>query len=191
MKQTIKLSLTLAVYAVIACMALAAVYNFTAPKIEAVKVEKTKKALQAVFPEADDFNEITDSFPEEIGKVKFINAYLALKDGKTAGLTLTVNGPTYAKASILIAINLDKTVKTIRFLELTDTPGLGSKAAEEPFIGQFNGKPLFSPFSVNDDVNAISGATITSRGVSAIVKAGAEAAIEYIDKNNVTEGGNK
>ncbi|AGT43668.1 FMN-binding protein [Treponema pedis] len=191
MKQTIKLAFTLAAYAVIACIALAAVYNFTAPKIEEVKFEKTKKALQAVFPEADDFKEITSDFPEENGKIKFINAYLALKDGKNTGLTLTVSGPTYSKATVLIAINLDKTVKAIKFLELTDTPGLGSRAAEDPFISQFKGKALSSSFKVKEDVEAISGATITSNGVSAMLKAGAEAAITYMDKNNLAEGGSK
>ena len=82
-----------------------------------------------------------------------------------------------------MAVNPDNTIKKISFLELSDTPGLGSKAAEEPFISQFNGKALNSPFTVNEDVNAIGGATITSNGVSAILKAGAKAAEEYAAQN--------
>lgn len=187
MKQIIKLSVTLAAYTVVACIALAAVYGFTAPKIAAVKAEKTNTALRAVFPEAENFREVTAEFPENIGKIKFLNAYIAEKGGKPIGLTLTANGPTYAKATILIAIGLDKTIKKISFLELTDTPGLGSKAAEEPFIGQFNGKALNSAFAVKADINAISGATITSRGVAAILKAGTGAAASFIDAHNLSK----
>ncbi len=181
MKQMMKLAVTLALYTVVACIALAAVYNFTAPQIDAVKAEKTKKAFQLVFPEADEFKEISSGFPALTGKVALVNAYLALKDKKNVGLAVTASGPTYSKATILIAVDLDRTIRKIKFLELTDTPNLGSKAAEEPFIGQFDKKPLSSAFSVNEDINAISGATITSRGVSAILKAGAEAAASYID----------
>lgn len=187
MKQIIKLSVTLAAYTVVACIALAAVYSFTAPQIAAVKAEKTNAALRAVFPEADNFKEVTAEFPAGIEKTKFLNAYIAEKDGKPIGLTLTANGPTYSKATILIAIGLDKTIKKISFLELTDTPGLGSKATEEPFIGQFNGKALNSAFTVNNDIDGISGATITSRGVAAILKAGAEAAASFIGTNNLSQ----
>ncbi len=183
MKQTLKLAVTLAAYAVAACLALAAVYSFTAPQIEQVKIEKTKRALQAVFPEADDFKEVLEGIPEQDGKIKFLNAYTALKNNEPIGFTLTVNGPTYAKATILIAYNLDNTIRKIQFLELTDTPSLGTKAAEEPFIGQFNGMSMDANFAVGADINAISGATITSKGVSAILKSGTAVAKSYIEKN--------
>lgn len=183
MKQTMKLAITLSVYTVVACLALAAVYNFTAPKIAQVKADKANAALKAVFPEAEKFKEITGELLWTDEKVKLQNAFAALKDDKVIGLTVTMEGATYAKAVILLAVNLDNTIKNIRFLELTDTPGLGSKAAEEPFIGQFNGKALNSSFTVNDDINAIGGATITSNGVAVIVKTGAAAAQNYISKN--------
>ncbi|UTY31774.1 FMN-binding protein [Treponema putidum] len=188
MKQMIKLALTLSAYAVIACLALAAVYSFTAPRITEVKVEKTRRALNAVFPEAEDFKEISEEIPEGLNKTKFLNAYTAVKNGKTVGLTITAKGPTYASATILIAVELNKKIRKIEFLELTDTPSLGSKAAEEPFIGQFNGKPLESAFEVGADINVIGGATITSKGVAAILKDASFTAIEYMAKNNLEEG---
>ncbi|MBW2107544.1 MAG: FMN-binding protein, partial [Deltaproteobacteria bacterium] len=52
-----------------------------------------------------------------------------------------------------------------------ETPGLGSKAKDDPkFRAQFEGMPFNEPFKVKQDggaVDAISGATITSRGVCA------------------------
>lgn len=183
MKQTMRLAITLAIYTVVACLALAAVYNFTAPTIEKIKQDKANAALQAVFPEAENFNEITAQITWTEEKIKLQNAFEAVKGGQRIGLTLTMEGPTYAKAVILMAVNPDSTIKKIDFLELTDTPGFGSRAAEPPFIDQFNGKALNSSFTVNEDVNAITGATITSNKVSAILKAGAKAAEQFVSQN--------
>ena len=51
----------------------------------------------------------------------------------------------------------------------SETPGLGSRAKDDPSFGaQFNGMSVDAPFSVKTDggqVDAVSGATITSRGV--------------------------
>ncbi len=183
MKQTVKLAVTLAAYAVSACLALAAVYSFTAPIIEQVKMGKTNNALQEVFPEADDFKEVKEGIPEQDGKIKFLNACTALKNNEPVGFTLTASGPTYSSATILIAYNLDNTIRKIEFLELTDTPSLGTKAAEEPFIGQFNGMAMDSDFEVGSSITAISGATITSKGVSEILKSGTLVAKSYIKEN--------
>lgn len=185
MKQMIKLSFVLAAYTVTACAALAFVYNFTNPIIKEVKVKKTRAALEKIFPDAEDFEEISAKLPKAQGKIKFQNAYLAKKEGAASGLTVTASGPTYAFASILIGINLDGTIKTIEFLELTDTPSLGSKAAEEPFAGQFKGKSFSDNFAVGADIAAISGATITSKGVSAIIKAGMKAVENYMKENSI------
>ena len=68
-------------------------------------------------------------------------------------------------------------------MELLDTPSLGSKAAEEPFIGQFTNKSIKDSFSVGEDIVAISGATITSRGVSAILKTASSLIDKYIESN--------
>lgn len=52
-----------------------------------------------------------------------------------------------------------------------ETPGMGAKAKSDPgFVAQFKGLSLDKPFKVTSDggtINAISGATITSRAVSA------------------------
>lgn len=176
MKQMIKLALVLAAYTVVACLGLALVYNFTKPYITAAAIAKTTAALKKVFPAAESFTEIEEGLPKAAGKVKFKNAYVAVKGGKPLGITVTAKGPTFDHATILLAIDMDRNLKMIEFLELTDTPGFGSKAADEPFIGQFNNKSIAAPFVVGDDVVAISGATVTSRGVAAILQAGVRAA---------------
>ena len=55
MKQILKLGLTLAAFAVVSCLALAVVNNFTAPVIEKNNAAKTSAGLTVVFPQADSF----------------------------------------------------------------------------------------------------------------------------------------
>ena len=187
MKDTLKLSVVLSLYTVVACLALAFVHNFTEPIIQKVKEQKSKEALQSIFPLATSFEDILGELGNVDGNIKIQSAFVAKKEYEDIGLTIQATGPTYAHATILIGITMDKKISAIRFLELLDTPSLGSKAAEEPFIGQFNNKSIKDNFSVGDDVVAISGATITSKGVSAILKTASSLIDAYMDKKGETK----
>lgn len=180
MKQMLKLSVMLALYTVIACLALAAVNMLTAPRILAAKEAKTKLALQAIFPDADSFRPITDGMPKSVDKVVFGDAYVALQGDKSVGIIVTVSGHTYDQATILTGIDTDGKLKMIQFLVLTDSPGIGTKAKDEPFIGQFRNKPVSDDFALGGDVQAIAGATITSTAVTRMVKIAVNAASSYM-----------
>ena len=71
---------------------------------------------------------------------------------------------------MLVGIRSDKTITSIQFLSLTDTPGFGQKALEPAFKDQFNGKSANDEFAIGADVDAISGSTITTKGVITIIK---------------------
>ena len=185
MKDTLKLSIVLSLYTVVACLALAFVHNFTEPIIQKVKEQKSKEALQSIFPLATSFEDILGELENVDGNIKIQSAFVAKKEDEDIGMTIQATGPTYAHATILVGITMDRKITSIKFLELLDTPSLGSKAAEEPFIGQFNNKSIQDNFSVGDDVVAISGATITSKGVATILKT----ALSLIDDYMNSRGG--
>ena len=55
-----------------------------------------------------------------------------------------------------------------------ETPGFGTRCSEDAFTSQFIGKPL--PLTLGDDVDAVSGATVTSQAVVDALNSLAEAA---------------
>ena len=185
MKQMMKLSVTLALYTVVACLALAAVNMLTSPRILAAKEAKTKLALQAIFPEADSFRPVTEGMPKSVDKVAFGDTFLALHGDQPTGIIVTVSGHTYDQATILAGIDMEGKLKMIQFLALTDSPGIGTKAKDEPFIGQFRDKPVTDAFALGGNVQAIAGATITSTAVTRMVKIAVNAASSYMNSQGL------
>ena len=121
-----------------------------------------------------------------------LGAEEALKGTETVGHCITVTSKGYGgPIEIVVGLTREGNVRAIRILNQSETPGLGAKAGEPPFSGQFENrerlplKTVKQPPSAPDEIQAISGATITS---SAVV-AGVNAAADYWKRN--IEGGLK
>lgn len=183
MKNMLKLGLSLAIYASVACVCLSLVNMVTAPAIAAAKERELNSGLAVVFADADTFELAPGFVADTASSVKVTNLYLAKKGDQVMGAVVQANGPTYDKAEMLIGVTLDRAITGIQFLSLTDTPGFGQKAAEPEFSNQFAGKSIDDAFSAGDDVVAISGATITTKGVSQLIKYAAYIAGEYLAAN--------
>lgn len=183
MKQIIKLGFVLAAYASVACVSLAVVYNLTAPAIEAVKLAKASAGMKIVFEDADTFSPASD-FEKDSASAITVNAlHTAQKDGKVIGAVIEAAGATYDKAVMLVGLDLNRTITGIQFLSLTDTPGFGQRAAEPAFTDQFKGLEAAKTLEAGSDFDGISGATITTKGVTNIVNYAVWAAGDYLAKN--------
>ena len=73
---------------------------------------------------------------------------------------------------LMVAVNVkDDKIVGVGVTTHSETPGLGAKAKDDPgFVSQFKGMPIKETFKVTNDggkINAMSGATITSRAVCA------------------------
>jgi electron transport complex protein RnfG len=90
-------------------------------------------------------------------------------------------GPTYDKATLLIGVTNDRKITDVKFMAISDTPGYGQKAPGF-YEGKFKGKSTDDGFVAKGDVEAVSGATITSNGVAAILKNATYVAGEYLAK---------
>jgi electron transport complex protein RnfG len=185
----LKLGCILAAYAAVACVMLAFVYTGTS-KIIAVRVEADQQAaLKEIFPDADSFEPV-EGVTSTDPSVSIINAYAAKRNGTTAGMALKLSRASYAGPIIVLAgVSVDKRITGVKIMEHSDTPGLGANAASPSyyidrakgitFYGQFAEKSVSDPFTVKGDVIAITASTITSRAVTATVKAAGQAAAEW------------
>ena len=178
----VKLGLILAVYAAVSCAVLAVVNNVTAPKIAVNKIEKANKAMKEVFEAAEEFVLMEGTEKTSTGSITVGDVYLAKKNGNVIGAAVQVSGPTYDKGTIIVGVDLSGNVRGMRVLELSDSPGFGLKANDptfklpngQTFYGQFSGKNAKNGFKAGENFDAISGATITSNGIAALMNAGTE-----------------
>lgn len=174
----IKLGLILAAYAVACCTVLAIVNNITSPVIAQNQQKKANQGMAAVFAEAEDFEPIESSSCDAL--------YLAKAGGNVIGAVVQITGATYDHSTIIVGMTTDGTITGMQFLENTDTPGFGQKASDptfklasgKTFYGQFAGKKASDGFTAGKTFDAISGATITSNGVGALMTQ----AVQYMDE---------
>lgn len=145
--------------AVIAAVALAAVNMITKEPIRQQNMAKANSALTAMFPEADAFEEMQIS--EELE-----SAYTAKAGGQTVGYAATIASQGYGgPVEVIVGMGPDTTLRGISVggSDFKETEGLGSKTKEPAFTDQFRGKQ--PPLTLGQDIEGVSGATITSSAV--------------------------
>ncbi|MBE7021163.1 MAG: RnfABCDGE type electron transport complex subunit G [Ruminococcaceae bacterium] len=157
-KESLKLGLILLLICGISTGLLAYVNDLTAPVIYENELAANKAAMLQVMPSAEQFREVSQSLSKAFDK-----------DGNLKGYTVKVSPSGYGgEISMMIGVNTDYTVSGVQILSLSETPGLGAKAQDEAFLTQFTGKN--DSMELKKDINAISGATITSTAVISGVK---------------------
>lgn len=116
-------------------------------------------------------------------------AYIAKgSDGGRAGFVILAEVKGYGgKVRVIVGIDTEGKVSDYKIIETKETPGLGSKASEPAFRKQFTGFVPAGPLKVikgtkknNEDIDAISGATITSKAITAAVQAALDAATALV-----------
>jgi len=187
--EMIKLGLVLVCYAVASCTVLAVVNNFTSTKIAQNQVEKAAAAMKVVFPYADSFEAVLNFPKNSDSSISVTDVYLAKSDKNVVGAVAQISGPTYDRGKIILGIDSKGFVTVMQFLELTDSPGFGSKAKDsqyklsngKTFYEQFTNKNAAEGFEIGRSFDAISGATITSRAVGNLMNQGSEVLLQVIE----------
>ena len=190
--EMIKLGLILVCYAVASCTVLAIVNNFTSVRIQQNRIEKANAAMKEVFATADSFEPVSDFEGSDNPSISVSDFYIAKKDGKTVGAVVQVAGPTYEKAKLIVGVQADGTVTGMRILEISDSPGFGLKASDptfklangKTFFGQFEGKDAKNAFKAGDNFDSISGATITSVRIAAMMNQGCSVMLKYLGEHH-------
>ncbi len=177
----LKPTIVLAVICIVTSALLAVTNSLTAPVIAALAVETELNTRKVVLSQAEEFVD------ETYGDV----AYCTGKDagGNTVGYVFTTSAKGYGgDVKIMVGINADGTVSGVQTLELSETPGLGMNATKPSFLEQFIGKTLGVAVNKNNpgenEIKALTGATITSKAVTLAVNT----ALDYFTQ--ITGGAN-
>ena len=168
MRDFIKLPLILFLVALIAGMILGATNYLTKEPIKRQHELALSSAREELFP-SSDFIELEDlSLLQEHDNIKTI--YQAYKDNILVGHIITMEKTGYGGAILLnYGITTDGIITGFIVGTNSETPGLGAKASETEFAGQFAGKKNITLVkgltSSEDEVSAITAATITSQAL--------------------------
>lgn len=168
------------------------VYEITKEPIAAANEAAAQAAYREVFADADSFTSLEGfdkaAATEEIVAAGFTDSIDAIQEAKdasgaTVGYVITVTAKDASQATITFSVGIknDGTVNGYSITDIAETPGLGMKVEEESFYSQFENK-LVDVFTVvknapaaDNEIEAISGATISSKAVAN----GVNAALTY------------
>ena len=165
----LRLALTLFLITAVVAAALAGVNSVTKPIIDQLNAEKTQKAIETVLP--GGFDEELANFDNQGGLVSKVYK-------GESGYALEVLPSGFDNTiTMMVGVDFEGKVLGISVVSHTETAGLGAVAAAqtsagEAFRGQFVGKSGSVAVSKDGgELDAITGATITSRAICVGVNA--------------------
>ena len=181
MNKIVKNTMILTAITLIAGLLLGVVYEVTKAPIATANEKAKKEAWQAVFPDADlnDFEaidvdeKISTSVADSLGEKVAVDEVCSVGDEGYV-ITVTDSEGYGGDIQVTVGITSDGTVNGVSILSISETAGLGRKAKEPSFYEQYEGVQT-SQFYVSKDggdgepIDAISGATITSRAMTGAV----------------------
>lgn len=157
MNEIVRYGRTLGLICLLAGGLLAGVNSLAQPRISAQAKQEEQRILREVLPEADRFEAIKSSDKQE---VIYYNGYD--KDNKLLGVAFKAEAKGYSGTiETMAGMRLDGKISVIKILSQNETPGLGSRVAEDSFTRQFSDKDIADLWTVE----AITGATISSKAV--------------------------
>ena len=192
MKKILKNTAVLTLITLIAGTLLGLVYEVTKEPIALAKEKAKQQAYMAVVEEADSFEDYKDFDADKaeallndagLTACDVVEAAIAKKGNEEIGAVVTVVDHEGYGGDIKISVGIlsDGTVKGIEMLEISETAGLGMKSTEPEFKDQFKDKNVEkfvytkSDASADNEIDALSGATITTNAVTN----GVNAALTY------------
>ncbi len=181
MNNIVKVTIKLLLITIVAGALLGAVYSVTKEPIAQQMEKAATEARLAAFPDAADFEEYGADIPNEYSIIKNV-FYAKDSGGNIIGATFGITTKGYnAGLNLTVGISADGTVKRVVIGDNSETPGLGKKAEKPSELSdKFSGKPIDKPFQMvkaasgEYDIEAIAGATVTSKAITNAVNTAAE-----------------
>lgn len=174
MRNMIRLFLSVVVFSAISGGLLSGLKGATQDRIEYQQLVNVKgPAILEILKGASN-DPLTDRFKIKDGKVER-NFFVGVFDGRPNTVVVEASGKGYGgNIGVVVALNLENDeIMGVSLTTHSETPGLGARAKTDPsFVQQFKGLQVKEPPKVRAEggkIDAISGATVTSRGVCGAV----------------------
>lgn len=163
MREILKLSITLAFVGLVSAALLTGVNNVTAPIIAERQEAEYREALELYFPDVDSFE--SQRLDDDYFDLIFDSS------DRLIGVMATIGQQGY-DGTILYNLALDAEGKVVGMLIIShsETPGIGDVITTSEFQEQFIGKSFEDPLVPGEDVDTVSGATISSAAMVTSVR---------------------
>ena len=176
MKEIVRLVGVLTAISLVAGVLLAFTNAVTRERIAVNRGAETQAALREVLPEFDNHPAQNTNVVVAAGTEWVF--YVARRAGRYAGAAFQAHSAHGYGGTIrlMIGVGAGGKLGQIRILEQQETPGLGARILQEPFQRQFRDRDLartnWRVRQDGGDLDAITGATISSRAVAEAVRTG-------------------
>lgn len=189
-KFILKVAGTLTVISLVVAALLGFVNSITADKIAEINAENTRIAMSAVAPEGSEFGdkiEVTDDMvaaaATQSGKI--LELYPVTNGGAEAGYVMKISASgSQGTIVMMVGVDANKAITGISVVSHAETSGIGTKVVENkpnsagvPVLDQFVGLSGAGSLAVGSNITAISGATVSTKGITM----GANAALAVAD----------
>lgn len=158
----------LSVICIVITGALALTNDITAPIIEEATRAAQEKARQELLPDAAGFTAV-----EGISVAGVSDVY---KADNGVGVVVTSSSKGYGGTmTVMVGFSADGTIRQIKVTEQAETKGIGSKVAgDKAYWARYEGVKA-EKLELNDQVDALTGATVSSKALLAAVNSAIEA----------------
>ena len=189
-KFILKVAGTLTVIALVVAALLGVVNNVTKDKIAEQDAENTRIAMSAVAPEGSEFGDkmdVSDAVAAAASAQggKIVEMYPMTNGGADAGYVVKVSASgSQGTITMMVGVDANKAITGISVISHSETSGIGTKvvgnepnSAGEPVLDQFVGMSGSGSLVVGKNVIAVSGATVSTKGITM----GANAALAAVE----------
>ena len=189
-KFILKVAGTLTVISLVVAALLGFVNSITADKIAEIDAENTRIAMSAVAPEGSEFGDkmdISDAVAAAASAQggKIVEMYPMTNGGADAGYVVKVSASgSQGTITMMVGVDANKAITGISVISHSETSGIGTKvvgnepnSAGEPVLDQFIGMSGSGSLVVGKNVTAVSGATVSTKGITM----GANAALAAVE----------
>ena len=189
-KFILKVAGTLTVIALVVAALLGVVNNVTKDKIAEQDAENTRIAMSAVAPEGSEFGDkmdISDAVAAAASAQggKIVEMYPMTNGGADAGYVVKVSASgSQGTITMMVGVDANKAITGISVISHSETSGIGTKVVGDepnsdgvPVLDQFVGMSGAGSLVVGKTVTPISGATVSTKGITM----GANAALAAVE----------